>query len=197
MRQSPNRQDRQSAFAATLLMLCMLFLALAPTALAADVRGSARNMGNSHAPMRTGLRIEDGIVTDRDGIIGNGTHGADRAPHRHHTHRSHPTMSKCATAATVLFSDTPPSHTSKATVTGNDTDNGSGSENGMIDDNNARNGIVEQNGDIADDDRDRARSAAEDENATARLILPWIIAIIAILAAVLVILALTPKKRRS
>lgn len=76
MRPSPQKQNPMAAYPAVLLLLCMLALLLTPTASAA--RLSAAGETSTRERTRVRLDASRGMVTDIDGIIGNGLRGADR-----------------------------------------------------------------------------------------------------------------------
>ena len=260
MRRSPIKKTAHSVRCAWLLTLCTLLLVLLPTVSAMNVRDGARDMHRMHLLPRLSLRMENGKVTDRDGIIGNGSYGADRDLHHHGGHhgerRSHTTASipEASVAASATWLPGAPqggvsgaasrgrtlpdeggtadggttqpdtgmpgenmqdhNGTSGQGTTADRPDSDADNEDGVIGDDNAENGLIEQespaeNGiasdDVAEGDpttgdvpgADAAENATEDGNATARSILPWVIGIIAALAAVLVVLALIPRQRRS
>lgn len=215
------KQDPPASAIAVLLMLCMLMLSLAPTVAAMNVRDGAMSARRDRMRPRYALRVENGIVTDDDGIIGNSATGADHAPHgRHPMPRLLPTAGmgeRVAQGAERIMNgvDKATDRMRGRDVTPNAPDSDVHTEDGMIEDGNAQNGIVEHeqnaengllpNDGIAPDDvapHDVApgdgEGVAEDETASARSALPWVIVIIIVLAAVLVVLALMPgrKKRR-
>lgn len=238
MKQSPSHS------ALTLLvMLSVLFLMLCPSVSAMYPRDGARHVDRTNAArhIRVGIRMEDGMVTDDDGIIGNGTRGADRAPSSHRRHHARPTSGNTAEADVVTLGGgmlperdgaqprdgaldraigdlsggmlgdpstpmrgrtLPDEGTNDNDVAGNggianddiadgNTENGNGGdmvEDGTIEDGHAEDGVV--------DDSGEGKGETEDGNSSARSILPWIIGILVVLAAVLVALALMPRRRR-
>lgn len=231
MKQSPSHS------ALTLLiMLSVLFLTLCPSVAAIPTRDGARHVDRTTAArhVRVGIRMENGVVTDDDGIIGNGTRGADRAPSSHRRHHTRPTSGNTAETAVVTSPDgmlperdgtqprdgalgraigdltdgmqgDPSAPMRGRTLPDEGTDNGIANddiadgntegdngddmvEDGTIEDGHADNGVVDDNG--ADE------GVTEDGNSSARSILPWVIGILVVLAAVLVVLALMPRRRR-
>ena len=187
------KQNPKLAFGATLLMLCLLFLALTPAASAAHAR-------NGHTrPFRMGgmMRIENGIVTDDDGIIGNSAKGADHARYGRRPHPAH-LMTGSDIPGDPL--DTVPDLPQNGT--NGDMNGASGIADGSANDETVNDGTDmlpdPTVGDTQDDtDGNIANDTADDAGDKASSVLPWIIAIIVLLAVVLIILSLMPKKKRN
>ncbi len=246
MKQSSLKQKFNVAFVAIFLMIGMLFLTLTPVAAAVHTAGDKRR---TDAPARESMKIENGIVTDDDGIIGNSATGADHSPRPHRTHRMHrphrmrltaaenengvpnqapndlPKGTPTNTANTVPNSDpmniapdqlpnpvgrdiTDDNATGDSgivgDIVGDVTDgtlggtNGNGIGGDQTGTPNTQDGDVSDNHDATIDDNGQGSTedhTADDGNSSG--VLPWIIAIIVLLAVVLVILALIPKKNKS
>lgn len=200
MRPSPMKQNPKLAFGACFMMLCLLFLALTPAASAARMHGGRR----MRPLMRDMMRIENGIVTDDDGIIGNSATGADHARYGRRPHPAHlMTGSDIPSDPLDVVPDLPQNGTN------GDMDAPLGDNGGIgaddIADGSANNGTDmlpnptagdtkdDTDGNIANDQGDGTTDGTD----TASGVLPWIIAIIVLLAVVLIILSLMPKKKRN
>ena len=204
-----------------LLAIGLLLLSLTPSVAAMN---TARTMRREAKSFRQSMSIEDGIVTDDDGIIGNSARGADHAPRAHHSaHRPHRArlplrmrpmaMESDGGDPMHLFPDQLPDPVGRditdqgGSVVGdivgdaqNGNTNGNGDEqgNGQMSAPNAQNGDVSSNDDATIGDNGQAvpqDHTADDGNSSG--VLAWVIAMIALLAVVLVVLALIPKKSRS
>ncbi len=207
MRPSPMKQDPKLTFGACLLMLCLLFLALTPAASAARVHADRR----AQSRMRGMMRIENGIVTDDDGIIGNSATGAD---HARHVRRPRPAHMMTGSDIPSSPLDPVPGLPQNGTdgdmngTLGDTADGGmNGNTNGTAEGDTAEGGPVKDGtdmlpdptvGDVRDDtDGNVANDTANGTDDTASSVLPWIIGIIVLLAVVLIVLSLMPKKKRN
>ena len=202
------KQNPVLALAAWVSMLCLLLLALTPAACAARVHGAPKAMHR----MRWMPRVENGIVTDGDGIIGNGARGAD---HARHARRPRP-------AHMMTGSDVPPDPTLPELPqnggTGSPSDNGvNGNMNDLPDgmgatpdhagdpidgqalnDGDRGNTANDTDGNLANDTASGGEGGADvTDGAAANGVLPWIIGIIVLLAVVLIVLSLMPKRKRN
>lgn len=178
MRQTPWRRDQNTALLLTVLTVCALLLMLAPGIGAAPARTMTEfthgQMGSREA-QRVQNDMNRGIVTDDDGFIGNGTHGAD-APQ----------------GSAALPNPAQDGRNSR--MNGQSTADGN---NGT-----ARNGGVAgsaENGAPLDGNTGNGYPNNSDGNLTANTgnssgVLGWIIAIIVLVAIALVVLALVPKR---
>ena len=195
------KQRPTLAFGACLLMLCLLFLSLTPAASAARVRDGHR----AHSRMRGMIRIENGIVTDDDGIIGNSARGADHARYGRRPRTAHLMTGADIPSDPMNIVPDLPQNGTNGDMNGVD---GNANANGVdgIPDAPVKDGTSvlpdptvgdtqdDTDGNIANDTADNPADATNDK---ASSVLPWIIAIIVLLAVVLIILSLMPKKKRN
>ena len=171
MRQSPRPMGHLSFPLALLLSLCMLVLLLTPTASALE---APRGDSSGHPTLSVMMQGEDGRVTDKDGQIGNGTQGADRAPAQDEFARG-------------ILPDAPGTPTMPEGADGdNASDGGIVVRDGATP---ARDGVNET------PDPGIMDGTAADPGTSGPI--GWIVAILVVLALALVILALLPKRNRS
>ena len=247
MRRSPLYSGKALAFALTLLALAIGAWSLAPVAAPAAVSVADVGEQHGHRPMRAWhvLRWQDGRVSDGDGWIGNGSWGADRAPHRHPMNaprrmpdraRSRQSMMPDVVDGAQVCSQTGIGVLPDATQPGgnqmNENNNmeragsaigraaddvrdgvrraadelmpdkskdvapGDAVQDGTVDPGHASDGDVTDRGEAPSTTQAPAEG---DETAEASMggVLPWVITVLVVLAVVLVILALVPKKKRS
>ena len=152
---------------ALLLSLCMLVLLLTPTASALGATRVGSDGGHESASVM--MQCEDGKVTDEDGRIGNGSRGADRAPAQDDFARGILADGSTPDAPTM------PGEAARMHPQGD---------------------AVVQDGAQPQDGISSATEQAAMEAGRSG-ILGWIIGILVLLAVVLVVLALVPKKNRS
>ena len=100
----PNKPTPTSLGIALILLLLTLSFIVSPAA-AVTTSGTMRGADRRHAvhrPVsRAVIRRENGIVTDDDGIIGNGHYGADRDHTSHRTHHRPTASGRRASTTTV------------------------------------------------------------------------------------------------
>ena len=210
MKPSPIKQNPALALTAWVSMLCLLLLALTPAASAARMSGAQKAMRR----MRWMPRVENGIVTDGDGIIGNSATGAD---HARHARRPRP-------AHKMTGADIPPDpiipELPQNGGTGGLPESGAGNNvnrlpdgtdmlpgdandpmNGMLPDASQGDVANDPDGHIAGDGENRPNGTSDATDKTddtaAKGVLPWIIGIIVLLGIVLIVLSLMPKRRNS
>ena len=208
MKQPLRNPDPKITLLSMLSMLCLMLIVLTPGA-AAAARTTARH--NADTRMSAKIRVENGIVTDDDGIIGNSASGADHAPHHRH-HRAHRTspfssrrMGRARDQAPTL------SLTADALPCGSDAAGTlADGRNGMLSGDGPFDGMPEaRTGDegllpeadelLPDTDNGKIDASDPSDESTARDggVLALVLAIIAGLAVVLIVLALIPKKGRA
>ncbi len=188
MRQTPWRRDQNTALLLTVLTVCALLLMLAPGIGATSARETT-DMIHGQMSGREAGRVESdlnrGIVTDDDGFIGNGTHGAD-APQRGGMFPAPDgAMPDGATPRSTVPDATTPDDIAPHGADGTARDGGVAGNNAPMD--GATAGDNTAGGNTAGDSTDTATGNASG-------VLGWIIAIIVIVAIALVVLALIPKR---
>lgn len=189
------KQNPALAFGVWVSMLCLLLLALTPAASAARMSGARQTARR----MRWMPRVENGIVTDSDGIIGNSATGADHARHVRRPRPAH-MMTGADIPADPMLPELPENGMNGGM---GDLPNGTdmmpgtddGTSNDMLPDASQGNPTADQNGNLANDTGNGADNAMDDT--TAGGILPWVIGIIVLLAVVLIVLSLMPKRKRN
>ena len=208
MKQPPRNSDPKITLLSMLSMLCLLLIVLMPGA-AATAHTRAHHRADTR--MSAKIRVENGIVTDDDGIIGNSASGADHAPYRRH-HRANRTspfssrrMDRARRKAPTI------SLTADALPCGSDAAGTlAGGQNGMLSGDGpfdstpqARtgdDGVLPEANDLlpnTDNGNINASDPADQSAARDGGALALVLAIIAGLAVVLIALALIPKKGRA
>lgn len=192
------KQNPALALTAWVSMLCLLLLALTPAASAARMNGAQKVMRR----MRWMPRVENGIVTDGDGIIGNSARGADHARHARRPRPAH-MMTGSDIPPDPILPDLPENG-----VNGNmnDLPDGMGSmpdhagdpiDGHALNDGDRGNTANDTGGNLANDTQNGDAASDVTDDATANVVLPWIIGIIVLLSVVLIALALMPKRKRN
>ena len=207
MRPSPMKQNPALALTAWVSMLCLLLLALTPAASAARTSGAQKVMRR----MRWMPRVENGIVTDGDGIIGNSARGADHARHVRRPHPAH-MMTGADIPPDPILPDLPENGGTGGLpengVNGNmnDLPDGMGAtpdhagdpiDGHALNDGDRGNTANDTDGNLANDAQNGGTASDVTDDATANGVLPWIIGIIVLLAVVLIVLSLMPKRKRN
>lgn len=246
MRRSPLYSGKALAFVLTLLALAIGTWSLAPVAAPAAVSVAQMREHHTHRPMhaRHVLRWQDGRVSDGDGWIGNGSWGADRAPHRHmNVPRRMPgraaskqsmTLDRiegarpCAQMGVGVLPDAANrggnqmnenSNAGRAGSAlgraaddvrdgvrraadelmphqGKDIAPGDSVQDGTVDPGHASDGDVTDRGETPSTTQAPSEGETRTEESMGG-VLPWVITALVVLAVVLVVLALVPKKKRS
>lgn len=133
-------------------------------------------LGGGMLPERDGAQPRDGALDRAIGDLSGGMLGDPSTPMR---------------GRTLPDEGTNDNGIANDDIADGNTENGNGGdmvEDGTIEDGHAEDGVV--------DDSGEGKGETEDGNSSARSILPWIIGILVVLAAVLVALALMPRRRR-
>lgn len=194
-----DHNERKHALVTSLVMTAVLLFAfLLPIS-----AGTMRAASVDHPPLHRTVTIdvEDGKITDHDGIIGNSLHGADakvraslrRHMRHHHRHMKQSTDSDGTISHRMIdnLHDMRENSIKRA-------ENVAGDADGVLHD--VERGVdqVEKSARDAVDRQDGTDSenSENSENSNSTAVLGWVIAMLVVLAIALVVLAILPKKNR-
>lgn len=202
------KQNPALAFTVWVSMLCLLLLALTPAASAARMSGAQKTMRR----MRWMPRVENGIVTDSDGIIGNSATGADHARHGRRPRPAH-MMTGADIPPDPIMPELPqnggmndlPQNGADSNMNmlpdgmgATPHDAGDPIDGNALTDGDRGNTANDTDGNLANDTENGADNASDaTDDASANGVLPWIIGIIVLLGVVLIALSLMPKRKRN
>ncbi len=187
-----HNERKHALFTSLVMTAVLLFAFLLPIS-----AGTMRAASVDHPPLHRAvtIEIEDGKITDHDGIIGNSLHGADakvRASLRRHMRHHHRHMKQDADSdGTISHRMIDNLHNTRDRSI-KKAENVVGDADGVLHD-------VEHGADQAEksarDAVDR-QDGADSENSNSTAVLGWVIAMLVVLAIALVVLAILPKKNR-
>ncbi len=191
-----------SIFLTLLLLVCSLALPVSAT-----MRAASEEQMHPRLRQTLSIHVENGKVTDSDGIIGNSLRGADAAhPRRaHHSMRSFAGDTKNAIGNAA--NDVKNAVGDVARGVENAAGNAMRGAEGTTDRTRSENGNQGDNGIAGDDVADAParnpndhslsqQNEGSDSAEDGRSVIGWVVAILIILAIALIVLALLPKKNR-
>jgi hypothetical protein len=201
MYRPPNKPSPTSVIALVLVLLMLTFIISPAAAAQSGTQGTARRHDVRRPVAGLVIRRENGIVTDDDGIIGNGRRGADRAPLPRRAHRARRTMDTMTATQVedgILPDRSTAPHRSDESTDRRGRDLMPPAEDGQIEDKNTTDGHVDapSTADQGTEQPPMTDVTGKESGSPARSLLPWVIVSVGILAVLLIALALMPKKGR-